>query len=229
MIKEELYLEIVETLFNKCCPEDLCDNVDCSNDEYIKSFVDERIPMGWYSDMGATKIVLINDDEQYVIKIPLLGEENYNEEEDCSEIEEFCCAPYSEEKWNYCESEAIISSYAQQAHLGMCFVPTIRIGTVHNMPIYIQKKVKVFNDCEREVKPKSNSISNYDKLSDYKGCHILRGNFGGLLLEYYGAKFLIKLFKFFVRYDINDLHNSNVGFEDGRPVIFDYAGFNENK
>ena len=46
-------------------------------------------------------------------------------------------------------------------------------------------------------------------------------------LEYYGLKKVEKLLTFIYDEDIDDLHSSNLGYKDGRPVIIDYAGYYE--
>ena len=44
-------------------------------------------------------------------------------------------------------------------------------------------------------------------------------------LEFYGKEMYEALTQFCIDYEINDLHNGNIGSVDGRPVIIDYSGY----
>jgi hypothetical protein len=45
------------------------------------------------------------------------------------------------------------------------------------------------------------------------------------LLSLYGKKATKALCKFVQEHDINDLHGSNVGFKNDRPIILDFSGY----
>ena len=45
------------------------------------------------------------------------------------------------------------------------------------------------------------------------------------VLQLYGKKFLASFEQFSNEVQLNDLHNGNIGWRNGRPIILDYAGY----
>ena len=45
------------------------------------------------------------------------------------------------------------------------------------------------------------------------------------VLQLYGKKFLSSFEKFSKEVKLNDLHDANIGWRNGRPIILDYAGY----
>lgn len=46
--------------------------------------------------------------------------------------------------------------------------------------------------------------------------------------QLYGKQFFRKLTKFLMENNIDDLHHSNVGWKNDKPIILDYAGYHES-
>ena len=45
------------------------------------------------------------------------------------------------------------------------------------------------------------------------------------VLQLYGKKFLKSFEKFSQEVRLNDLHDGNIGWRNGKPIILDYAGY----
>lgn len=176
---------------------------------------------------GASKLVIIPDNKDFVIKIP------FEYEEECDEY------PYSgaynvgpegetlEFGWDYCALEAALWEQADKLGIGHLFAKTIFIGEYNNYPIYIQEKCQTF----KEVK----NIENYSEKSKKRSLKLCKENnfwcfnSGWLsdVLDYYDTDAEFMAINKFVRdYHIDDLHWGNMGYKlDGSPVLIDYSDF----
>lgn len=48
---------------------------------------------------------------------------------------------------------------------------------------------------------------------------------GKLVISLYGKRVTKKLCEFIQEYKINDLHSSNIGYKNDRPIILDFSGY----
>lgn len=188
---------------------------------------------------GASKIVLIPEGWNWVIKIPTYGycngKASYYDSNNSNGIEyddtedyEFACSRQLRDKgytfpgYNYCQAEAIIGYEAEKIGLGDIMIPTYYVGTFKDIPYYIQRKVC---DIREDVNSKIDSQERYKELNSHR-YREFNNNFGGALIEQYGEERVNELLNFLKEWGINDLTSySNYAIKDGKIVFFDYSGF----
>lgn len=194
-------------------------------------------------DSGASKVVLIFNNPDYVVKIPFKGDFcEYNDydcenscDRDCScsqcsrrsmveGYDKFTGARIGESEygWDYCASEQFFYEKAIVAGVEEFFIKTILIGEFDGHPIYLQEKVEVYGYGSQT---KSSEQSKKIFMEKFRCSEISNEDFGGLLIEYYGEDRVNQLVKFLKEAGISDLHNNNVGIRANRPVFFDYSGY----
>lgn len=150
---------------------------------------------------GASRVVLVDDRCDWVLKI------------------DGCEA-------NYTEFEVLYYSAAVAQGIDQCFVPAYDCGMYKRdwvcLPILLFKKCKcgMRNFPEFETVP--NAVSN-SPLSDT--CLEI----GVAFFQEYGPDICERLTSFLYDRDVNDLHFGNVGYIDGRIVLIDYAGYQDEE
>lgn len=177
---------------------------------------------------GATKMVIIPSNLPFVIKIPFTGLCEYNK---------FRLFSHGggKEKWNYCELENELYNHIKKNHFEHVFLNNVKIGEKEGIPIYIQRKIdytiREFNKkskmTDEEIAEEGERIS--DSLKSNRYYYIgTQSLWFKSLIKKYGIKYTESFLKF-IRDDfhISDLHNENLGFINGDPVIIDYAGFED--
>ena len=183
-------------------------------------------------EYGASKVVFFPLDGDYVVKIPFTGKVYYNvttwdndgEEQfvdyDTNDFSEADC----ENGWDYCEAEVNRYYVAVEHGFGHFFAKTECIGDINGFPIYVQERCATLNKakcCSEE------SLKSAEDLRDsYSNCAI-NSQWLGSVLEAYGEDETIALLKFLDEEGWSDFHSGNVGYLNGKPVIFDYSDFNE--
>lgn len=186
---------------------------------------------------GATKLCLIFDDCDYVIKIPIYANLERDEGRTLSKsrLEKVKRGRYVafENKENYCEKEANLYSAAEEWDINRFFAEEERIMVYHGVPVYAQEKIEeTYEDSERYV-----GEDDADLLDDVRRV-IDRSEYGfdvEMFLD--NTNFINDLYTFdeegfsalldFIEENgINDLHSANVGYNRyGEPKIIDYSGF----
>lgn len=192
-------------------------------------------------DSGASKVVLVFTNSDYVVKIPFKGDcDNYDCENSCDRdcscsqcsrrnavenCDEFTSARIGENEygWDYCAAEQFFYEKAVVAGVEEFFIKTIFIGEFDGHPIYLQEKVEVYG---YNSQTKSSEQSKEIFIKKFRYSEIQNEDFGGLLIEYYGEDRVNQLVEFLSEVGISDLHSSNVGIRANRPVLFDYSGYN---
>lgn len=202
------------------------------NDEFFASMGNDFCNFYNYAN-GATKLALIpvNNEDNYVIKIPYTGTYNYesgyysnyiyhNHKED---YWEYCAADNEERPWDYCGGEVKRYNIAAKRGFSECFAKIELLGYINNYPIYIQEKCMTFSSCRnkhlhsKEEKLKTSTYCNYyninkDWLTDFR--------------LYYGEKKLLQFINFISELEWDDdLRSENIGYIKDRPVLIDYSGF----
>lgn len=210
-----------------CCFEELCN-------ENSESLIYDNVANDYENfDIGATKMVLIPDDADYVVKIPfshsLADVAKWNEElgeyEYESYCEEFTCAPFGG-GWDYCHSEVEVYYLAQEHNVAQYFLPIQHIGDVNGHPIYVQEKVEMYD----YFSTKSHSRDDEDSAKDScksRNLDMFNVSWCTDFILTYGIDAFADLDEFFNVIGLTDLHDGNIGYYHGVPVIVDYAGFYE--
>lgn len=190
---------------------------------------------------GASKIVLIPEGWNWVIKIPVIGYNDYT----CSGYNSYDNYSYSGENWyedyeealsrelesngykfpiyDYCAAECALGYEAEKAGLGNIFVPTYYVGTYHDIPYYIQPRIEnmrkdVFSEPNSQIRYRELNAHHYREFND---------RFGGALFEQYGEEGVKSILNFLYVWGIGDLTSfSNYAVVNEKIVFFDYSGFN---
>lgn len=172
--------------------------------------------------MGASKMVIVPFNKDYVIKIPFTHIYTYDSDEEEYYFE-------GEVKVDICALEDEIYAGASK-ELQSILMPNIYIGKFNNrVPIYIQKKIDTLG-CERDgaailynnTNMASRRIVRY--ISAHFYCSITSDSLAPML-HTLGITKMKKLLNELG--DLSDLHRGNWGFlKDGSLAIIDYGGFN---
>ena len=186
---------------------------------------------------GLTKIVLIPDDKDYVIKIPITKSGHYDYIED--ENGNYKKGNFYVEDNNlgdYCSiEEELFNSFEDD--IQKIFAETRFITKVNDLPIYIQEKVTVpyrkkINQFDPNHYPsdrKSDMDIHYElsAISEYSEYNEFQEDFCYDILVNYGFDFLVNLLQTIDYAGISDLHSGNYGYKNYKPMIFDYSGYGE--
>lgn len=185
-------------------------------DEYIFPYLKD---MHCDFAAGATKFVFLFEDTDFVIKLPYRGT-IYEDE-----FSEFCggfCG-----SWDYCETEVNLYKAAKEAGLERCFAKTTEVGTLNGHPLYAQEKALIWGDIHD-----INDYSEQKKRSTRERCqsgdkyyYCFHPCWLSDFLDYYGEEMFDQFMDFIEEYVIEDLHSSNLGYINGRPVVVDYSSF----
>jgi len=219
-------------------PEEMgCDSGDDEfNTDIIYNAMRES-PLKWNEftvENGISKVVIIPNDANFVIKIPLTGmwyyEETYNEEEDEWEYNEdptfecFTGAEYGNCGCDYCDDEVYRIGMAEAEGFGKMFPQTDWLANMNGKNFYIQEKVHPSREYTPKVSEESRSKS---ANLDPSYCHG-SAEWRAAIIENYGEEF----WKNFCIWDsaeggtMRDMHCGNYGYNmEGKPVIFDASGF----
>lgn len=204
-------------------------------DDFIASIDYDKVPrFDW--DSGATKLVIIPEDRDYVIKIPFNGQYIWNSDNDED-------GEYREEEYvfrsfygalgnygeDYCYAETIIYEKAEIEHFERAFLPTIKVLEVKHYPIYVQPKAEMFgfdNDQQRTYSSKESKER--VRKPDIKSSLPIPW-LASCLESFDNNVDTLKQFLDFIRKEevTQDLHQSNIGYYQGRAVIVDYGGYYE--
>lgn len=164
---------------------------------------------------GATKICLVFDKTDFIVKW------SYNCDDEHSESLKECR----------------IYACAVEAGLACFFPKTEVLGKWGDVTVIIQDKVDYsVSDCSWDKKQHYQHIANtvtnriFSKMEHgfRIGCGYDRDldtTWGKLVISLYGKRVTKKLCEFIQEYKINDLHSSNIGYKNDRPIILDFSGY----
>lgn len=241
-----LYLEdkvakIVD-IVSKVLPKDGCLGVYDDDPDYLYGDLDEEIYDAlWHLDPlvqvnhGMSKIVIISSLIDYVIKIPLTGVwiPVWNEEYEDWEPDSTYFDPFSYgggyDNDDYCAVEVDIYDKTMEDNPEFSFVfpDTQFYKQIGNIKYYIQEKCSCGG--ERDT---SNSSHEAQVVGDelYEDADNEYGSVESLewcisLVENYGVEKAREVMKYLKKMGITDLHDANIGYRNGRPIILDYSGF----
>ena len=182
----------------------------CNSDRVFEGFINNEV----CADEGVSKFVLIPKDGDFVFKI------GYDHDDEGDEID------------NGCEVENVYYQYATYDSLDMYFAATafydfITTPEGHKIPVYVQEKVEPL--CDRgstcDGLTREEKITMKSKVSSYYGGDRLDECWIKDFIDCYGEEELECLMQFLDENSINDLHRGNIGYKNGKPIIFDYCGY----
>lgn len=212
-----------------------CDFDELTEDNFEYNVID-NIPCDVDYGNGVTKVAIFFPDTDFVVKIPFSGyeepEEEYDEETDEYyetgeyDYSSFQFADDNQTGDDYCRVELLIYEEAKSENLDFLFAPTSFIGYVKDHPIYIQPICEPYS--KRYPKDqKKESVDSAKKTCKEKNYYCFNANWLADVLECYGEEIFNKFCQFIQDEKINDLHSDNIGYCRGKPVLFDYSGFND--
>lgn len=174
---------------------------------------------------GLSKLVLVFNDLDFVIKIPFIGEDEeefYNSQESLQYEND---KDYNFFDWDYCGTEYLIYQIAKEFEVEKMFLETKPLDEINGLPVYIQEKAIVGKS--QMIQPSEKSKQKYSELLN-KG-EIPYYDVMQSFIEYYGDLIIDKFTKFLERVNLGDLHSGNIGVSrfDNRPIMFDYSGYFE--
>ncbi len=173
---------------------------------------------------GASKTVIYWEDlGDLVVKIPASA---YDEDE------ENCHATYdgeysSEDGWDYCALEEERCQALECEGLSEMVCRTWYVGEVYDTRIYVSQRAdETWSDGSWNYRY-TNSEEDLDVLAEEFGRSNSRMRYWREFIDAYGLDKCERLMEFFRDNDVNDLHNGNVAFRNGKPVFIDYSGYYE--
>lgn len=159
-------------------------------------------------DNGASKFVLFLQGLPFVVKI------SFTSDEWGDELAES----------NYCGIEERVYTAAKEEGMQDFFAGIECIGVVGQHDIYVQELAIVLRASEIPVTVPMNSVGQAVTLMRKNSCSI-SSDWGGTVIDFFGAKRFIDFLTFVKRQEIDDLHDGNVGYIGSRPVLLDYSGY----
>ena len=145
-----------------------------------------------------------------------------------------CATEYYEtqcgkEYWDYCKFETEIYEAAYEDGLAPYFAEERLLGYVNGHPIYYQVRCTPMEDMNIDYSsPKALKMKETSKdICKKHQCDCFNPIWIADFIEYYGEEEFIKLNQFLCDHDIQDLRESNIGYLDGAPILFDYTGYRE--
>lgn len=166
---------------------------------------------------GASKLVIIPENYNYVIKIPFNG---------C-----YCGLEYCDFSQNYCETEIELyeTIISENPIFSQFFLPLTRVEEFFDYDIYIQLKCQVYNNLSNIEKYSFYSKESMKKAKSNEElfCPRLPIDWVAAVIEVLKDVNLVEeFFNVLNKYDITlDLHKGNIGYYNNKPIILDYAGF----
>lgn len=171
---------------------------------------------------GATKgVLVIKDNNDVVFKCPFGRLTKINccgSEEDVNFSYDYC-----ELEWkNFIKSrnEFVDRFFAEVHYLKTCVIGNIALD------FYVQEKARSFElyGSSGEWNDKTLDLAS-DHISNAYNLYDVSVDWVADFIAYYDEADFHILDDFLCNYDINDIHDGNIGYVGERPVIFDYSGY----
>ena len=216
----------LEDIINSMINLENAEEDNFSSEEAINSII--NIPDGWAYNYGVSKLVLIPDEYNFVVKIPFSCTD-YDEDDN----KEFQMAYYIESGeygWDYCRAEAEFYEAAKVHGVEKFFAPTIYIGDIKGWPIYIQDKCLIFEESNSQYShSEEDRCRSSEKLDSMKiASERVPIDFIVDMFKDYPDEEVAGVFNFIDEVGIEDLHGSNCGYnKDGLVVFTDYSGYHD--
>ena len=189
--------------------------------DYLYEVSEEYQKGDWYCEYGATKLVIVMNDENIVFKIPFNSFRDYV----CDATSFFCGAPATS-TWDYCEAEEERYDFAEEYGFSKYLAKTnIVYSTKNGVRIYIQPKCSVRSKHKTTSKRSSKVFSKW-----FKHClPIDDTQWLNTFIDCYGAYKLKQFLTFLLNEEWDDdLGSRNIGYTiEGKPVLIDYGSYME--
>lgn len=130
--------------------------------------------------------------------------------------------------WDYCAAEAEFYDMARDNQIAFAFAKTEFLGFCGDHPIYIQEKCSMFyedsssRDYDKRTEKDYETVTSLEKALDF---FEFDADWTLDFLIYWGEECFKQLVKFIKNMEIRDLHNGNIGYRNGAPVVVDYSSF----
>lgn len=210
----------------------------CEIAESIQEILDRR---GIEAEVvfGCTKLVIIPKYSNCVIKIPFNGSLSWNWNGD-----DYIFSPFhyanedlqleDAEDWDYCENEVAKYENAVKAGFGDFFLDTrlycYKSGSMR-YPIYTQKKATAAGAFSHTGRYSDDTLA-YVKDSCKQDKFRWLGEYTDWIcaaIERYGIQKVSSFVEYLHKNELDtDLHAANIGWDNDKPVIIDWAGFRDD-
>lgn len=135
--------------------------------------------------------------------------------------------------FDYCQRELHNYEKARIYRVERILLPIEYIGEYGAVRVYLQPRFTYSHDDmsagkHNTLRKKLNNIPNRSKAltSSLNNLYSwVDREWYARVLQLYGKKFLASFEKFSIEAKLNDLHDGNIGWRNGRPIILDYAGY----
>ena len=160
----------------------------------------------------------------------------------CNNGGEYVCKWVTDDRYNEAVQEAKVYAKAVEAGLekffpyteiafemnGITFVFQEKVQySVNNLPCSIHsrfiKQCKTSLDCKKRIWKKMEK--EFQQAGDKDYARELDQLWACMALSIYGKELCRKLCAFIVENAINDLHDSNIGYNHNKPIILDFSGY----
>ena len=180
---------------------------------------------------GATKAVIVPNNEDFVIKIPFAGYVDYDNQS-CDYDEDTNTWIYNDEydpfvplKYDYCRLEKENYEYARENDVEDYFAKIVLIDFIDGFAIYVQEKVESFYSSKSRTHYSEAERKELTKSYKYEDLERIPPDWALDFIHTYGEEEFINFLNFTIDYHINDLHGENVAYRNGKPILCDYSGF----
>lgn len=128
---------------------------------------------------------------------------------------------------DYCGVEEQLYKEAEAEGLAPLFAKTEFVHRINGYDIYIQEKCeetygdsgRTYSDEDKESGKTVEELEDDHYYSEFALCWLID------VYNTYGEEMLINLLHFEESW-LSDIHYGNYGYRNGKPIIFDYSGFN---
>ena len=209
-------------------------------DDFIYA-MNGKVPSFFY-EIGASKFVILPEGEDFVIKIPFTGaydvDMDYDEED--SESNRYFYEPFygasDDTGADYCAAECYIYEEAKDEGFEQLFLKIKKVAECDGVGVYIQPKAQSFSRTSNHGKYASNKSKEAVKKAienkpfDYDPGFTINSfpvDWTASCLDVLGSLDELNRFFKFLTDNSGDLHDSNIGYCNGKPCIIDYAGFDD--
>jgi hypothetical protein len=210
---------------------------------YLAELIQDEFDIDVTIDMGATKLVIMEKGQDYVIKVPLEGiiearfDEDAEEEGDFGNMYYYCIDDAEHFSVDYCQIEA--ENYKKMPEsVKKILCESVELGQLSNgTAFYVQERIDhtfPSDNCMRDIRRFSEEqrdkayslISSIKEKENFNYQYELRTVLVNELILAYGEATTYELYQALIDLQINDIHLGNLGFdEEGALKIFDYSGF----
>ena len=128
--------------------------------------------------------------------------------------------------WDYCEAEVRYFELAEEIGLDECFAKVWRIGEICGHPIYAQVRAEMFEGESSRRSYSAEKLTSVRKTIEEKmDFYCFNEYWLSDFNDFFGEEKMEKLLKFLSTESIEDLHDGNLGYVCGVPVLVDFAGY----